>query len=71
MSQQQQDQISELYMALAEHQAYKECIQFEGDECGTCDQIYAEIERAKDLSDNPVAESSQGDQMQDDWNLPF
>ena len=66
------DKISELYIAWREHTAYNECIQFEGDTCGECDQIGDEIHaleiedmkanEAKDNALTPVPQSSQGDQ---------
>ena len=32
-----------LHVAHAEHRAYNECYQFEGDVCGECDEFYAAI----------------------------
>lgn len=38
-----QIQIEELGIALREHQAYKECIQFDGDTCSACEEIERDL----------------------------
>jgi len=40
------------YMGHAEHRAYNECIQFEGDECSECDEFYALIARLELLPES-------------------
>ena len=38
--------VEELHIALREHQAYKECIEFEGDVCDTCVELIEDIDAA-------------------------
>jgi hypothetical protein len=41
-----ESKVADLHMAMREHQAYKECFEFEGDVCSTCEELSADIDAA-------------------------
>ena len=62
------DKIGDLYIELAEHRAYNECVEFPGDVCYTCVEIHDEIDALRGAPEIEVDALTLPD---DGWDEPF